>query len=257
MPVAVAPDDALASNAPDPSVVAGYVDCLKEALKFLLERERLSPQHPVVAGLALHLARPGAQNFLRRAPTQATASAGRRRNEHESQSERRLHQVQRTTSIGKQRAPIRRRLVHNNASFPGVSSSQPAESSSHRDINGELRHNLQNIVDNLECAINDTRVQDELEDYFSDEDEAEAINEDEHPETYPHYNVTDNDLDAEIDTFLGDSVLRRELVRLVYQGCDLIATAPLQLPSSTLDASPASPQIGATAEPDHPLPQPI
>ena len=39
----------------DPNVMAGYTDCLREALRFLLHEEKLPPSHPAVAGLAWHL----------------------------------------------------------------------------------------------------------------------------------------------------------------------------------------------------------
>ncbi|XP_018027235.1 uncharacterized protein LOC108682556 [Hyalella azteca] len=255
MPVAVAPDDPLAAGVPDPSVVAGYADCLKEALKFLLERERLPPQHPVVAGLALHLARPSARSGLRRASHDAVAKH-RLRNEQQSLVDRGLHQVKHTVPIGKARTSSRFRPLLPNSVAGSTHDADTDASQSQRDVNGELRRNLQQIVENLEYAINDTQDDDDSDCYFSDEDE--SISEVTEPDDHPNYDVDENDLDAEIDTILGDAVLRRELVRLVYQGCDLVAAAPVQAAAAILPASPASPQLGATADPEaQPIPNPL
>lgn len=37
-------------------LLAGYSDCMTEALRYLVEEERYSPEHPVVEGLRTHLA---------------------------------------------------------------------------------------------------------------------------------------------------------------------------------------------------------
>ncbi|KAJ9593125.1 hypothetical protein L9F63_027633 [Diploptera punctata] len=37
-------------------LLAGYSDCMTEALRYLVEEERYSPEHPVVEGLRIHLA---------------------------------------------------------------------------------------------------------------------------------------------------------------------------------------------------------
>lgn len=297
MPVAVAPDDKFHSVSPDPSVVAGYVDCLKEALKFLLVRERLPPQHPIVAGLALHMARPGARERLRKLATggsqivpisiRRTEPSGSTREEKRqgidgvSLSERSLHQVRNTSNIGKTRVPP----VHKQRSLPvtnsverhpnqqiphtitNPSASKTNETDKQRNIAIEMRKNLQNIVENLQKAIDgsdDDEEDDEdaeaeihvcNEDDVDDADtEEEEIDVGQEETNEPYYDTNGPDVDAEIDTILGDSVLRRELVRLVYQGCDLIATAPLQVPSH-YPSPPSSPQYASIATPPQYLPQ--
>lgn len=303
MPVAVAPDDIHSAGSPDPSVVAGYTDCLKEALRFLLERERLPPQHPAVAGLALHLARPDAPNRRRARPEAGGLSTPSRRRtgteERTASYEHRIRRVRNTASLGKAHATPRHKHVtmsspnstlrRNNASLQtakltdvtlqrtseSLSTAKSTEEGSQRenaesgtstevrrDINAELRQNLQTIVDNLQLAIegeeSDVGSADEEDvelEYEEEEEEGEDVETEEIDDTIqdpPLYDLNDSDLDAEIDTILGDSTLRRELVRLVYQGSDLIATAPLQ-PSIVL---PTSPLIGATAETEyHIIPQ--
>ena len=280
MPVAVLPDEHVSSS-PDSSVVAGYADCLKEALKFLLEREKLSPQHPVVAGLAMHLARPGARQSLRRLasshkqPSRRTHEVAHRRDASRStsSSERNLHTVRNTCAIGRSRftnAQIRQRQTHaaisdvkkeveeeryhsdhpvrdqspsvsSNTNDESQSNSTPSSSSSSkREINRQLRKNLQNIVNNLQDAI-DNNISDEDSSYEDSEDEDEGSD--------PIYDVDENDLDTEIETILGDAELRRELVRLVYQGCDLVAVAPQQ--SFVYPSPPCSPQYATVATPQY------
>ena len=274
MPVAAMPDCSY-SAAADSSVVAGYSDCLKEALKFLLEKEKLPPQHPVVAGLAMHLARPGARQSLRRLATAHSTGGDNQRRQASipSRSEQQLHSVRGNTSlIGRSRvaAAIQKNKIsssdddgrneecsdsENEGSRALVgspkqeeeqepsSSSDPGNQSRARDINNELRRNLQNIVDNLQDVIDGN---DNSSDADTDEEEDNDAADD------PIYDVNDNDLDIEIETILGDEELRRELVRLVYQGCDLIAVAP-QRPT-VYPSPPCSPVYASIATPAQYLP---
>ncbi|KAJ4447233.1 hypothetical protein ANN_09237 [Periplaneta americana] len=49
-------DDEWISGADNSLLLAGYSDCMTEALRYLVEEERYSPEHPVVEGLRTHLA---------------------------------------------------------------------------------------------------------------------------------------------------------------------------------------------------------
>ena len=293
MPVAIPPEDPSYTLPPDPSVIAGYTDCLKEALKFLLEKEKLPPQHPVVAGLALHLARPAARNSLRKlgaSPQRSTRLERGAASKAESSSERSLHQIRHTVNIGKTRivsvhkngpsvVPIvnprdsevvasshlnqaNNRLQFNehsqspdndrlqNQSSRTISSQQQGSSNASqrrydpRNVNNELRKNLQTIVENLQDAIEGSQSEDEGEDSSYEEDGSDKEGNDD----AASYDVDDNDIDTEIDTILGDTELRRELVRLVYQGCDLV------VPQRTVHgypSPPASPQYATVATPQY------
>ncbi|KAK4319080.1 hypothetical protein Pmani_009913 [Petrolisthes manimaculis] len=57
----------------DPDVVAGYRDCLKETIRFLVEEESLPDDHPVVRGLAVHLTRQHAHIELSKLSQQLSA----------------------------------------------------------------------------------------------------------------------------------------------------------------------------------------
>lgn len=44
-------------NGHSASISAGYTDCMDEAIRFLVEEEKISPEHPVVVNLKAHLER--------------------------------------------------------------------------------------------------------------------------------------------------------------------------------------------------------
>ncbi|KAG0719979.1 hypothetical protein GWK47_049399 [Chionoecetes opilio] len=132
----------------DPDVVAGYQDCLKETLRFLVEEERLPGDHPVVRGLVTHLTRQHAHAELTKLSQEVTA------------------------------APC--------------------------------------PVTPLNAGFQVTLMPD-------DEDE-EAYDEDMEDDELMEEEDMEDDSDVERES---DEAFRRQLLRLVYQGCDLFAAPPL------------------------------
>lgn len=144
----------------DPEVVAGYQDCLKETLRFLLYEENLSADHPVVLGLAQHLTRQHAHVELTKVTQQITQDLPQRQ--------------------------------HNTAPTPPSSPST---------INRGFEVTL--VEDNSMSDTDDMDLDDD--DYIDEED------------------MTEEELE-ETEQLLTDPEFRKQLLRMMYQGCDLIAT---------------------------------
>ncbi|XP_045610960.1 uncharacterized protein [Procambarus clarkii] len=179
----------------DPDVVAGYQDCLKETLRFLLEEEHLPEDHPVVTGLAAHLTRDHAHVELTKLSQQLASAI-----------------------MDAHTAPTNESEVSstNNASALRVN----------RTFNAGFEVTL--VEDNSEDEII-------VLDDAMDEDDCEYINIEEFSdsETNSEYEA-DGDLEENnvTEAFITDPELRRQLIRFVYQGCDLFAAPQPISPAS-------------------------
>lgn len=149
----------------DPEVVAGYQDCLKETLRFLLYEENLSADHPVVLGLAQHLTRQQAHVELTKITQQIT-----------------------------QDVPQRQQIL---APSPITPPSSPT-------INRGFEVTL--VEDDSTSDTEDMDMDDDEDDDYIDEE-----------------NMTSEELE-ETEQLLTDPEFRKQLLRMMYQGCDLIAT---------------------------------
>lgn len=149
----------------DPEVAAGYQDCLKETLRFLLYEENLSADHPVVLGLAQHLTRQHAHVELTKVTQQITQDLPQRQ--------------------------------HNLASTSMTPPSSPTT------MNRGFEVTL--VEDNSVSDSEDMDLDDDDDGYIDEED------------------MTEEELE-ETEQLLTDPEFRKQLLRMMYQGCDLIAT---------------------------------
>jgi len=147
----------------DPDVVAGYQDCLKETLRFLLEEENLSANHPVVLGLAQHLTRQHAHVELTKVTQQIA-----------------------------QELPQRQQNMAPSILTP------PSSPTINRGFEVTL------VEDNSSSDTEDMDLDEEDDDYIDEED------------------MTEQELE-ETEQLLTDPEFRRQLLKMMYQGCDLVA----------------------------------
>ncbi|XP_068233838.1 uncharacterized protein [Palaemon carinicauda] len=177
----------------DPDVVAGYQDCLKETLRFLLEEEQLSMDHPVVMGLAAHLTRDHAHVELSKLSHELTNA---------------VLACAATPSATATEVPTHPQDIFSPLSQSTVTAGFEVTLVEERDDNETLNEN-QSDCESLEenCDIQDESldescdIQDMDDEDYSDSEEAEVA-----------------------DTIMSNPELRRQLLRFVYQGCDLIAS---------------------------------
>ncbi|XP_064108466.1 uncharacterized protein LOC135216877 isoform X2 [Macrobrachium nipponense] len=166
----------------DPDVVAGYQDCLKETLRFLLEEEQLSLDHPVVMGLAAHLTRDHAHVELSKLSQELSNAVLACTT---TQSATTSHMPMYPQDIF---YPISPRTV-----TAGFEVTLVEESEDNEPLN-ESQDDFGGLEES--CDIQDIDCDD-----YSDSEE-----------------------DQVAETIMSNPELRRQLLRFVYQGCDLIAS---------------------------------
>ncbi|KAK8752645.1 hypothetical protein OTU49_006654 [Cherax quadricarinatus] len=180
----------------DPDVVAGYQDCLKETLRFLLEEEHLPEDHPVVTGLAAHLTR-----------------------EHAHIELTKLSQQLATAIIDAQTTPT-------DESEEEISTNNSNTLRVPRTFNAGFEVTLVEDDSEEEIIV--------LDDDAMDEDDCEYINIEELSDSEDNSEYEAGDLEEErvTEALITDPELRRQLIRFVYQGCDLFAAPPPINPAS-------------------------
>ncbi|KAG7160221.1 uncharacterized protein LOC121876597 isoform X2 [Homarus americanus] len=175
----------------DPDVVAGYQDCLKETLRFLLEEEHLPEDHPVVTGLAAHLTREHAHVELTKLSHQLSSAIV---DAHNTPSNVLVEEAPSANNATALRVPMTL-----NAGF-------------------EVTLVEDNSEDEEIVVLDDNEAM--------DEDEFEYINIEElsDSEDNSEYEIEGELEEARVtEALITDPELQRQLIRFVYQGCDLFA----------------------------------
>ena len=185
MPIPVTPEKGKlvpkkAVSLPDPCVVAGYQDCLRETLRFLVEDEHLPLDHPVVTGLVFHLTCNTAHKELEKLSQQLASSIQSYQNQGDK--------MKKVPSGEKDKTDL---------ADSGLDDS---------DVEDE------NALDNQVCVYEVTFKED------TDSDESSSLEENEDSESELE------ELIVTAEDVLKDPHLKSELIRMVYQGCDLIAS---------------------------------
>ncbi|XP_071533903.1 uncharacterized protein [Panulirus ornatus] len=175
----------------DPDVVAGYQDCLKETLRFLLEEEHLPADHPVVMGLAAHLTREHAHVELTKISQQLAS------------------------------AIVTAQIIPSNMQVEEMYSSIHADAFRiPRTLNAGFEVTL----------IEDDNEDDEIlvldDDETTTKEECEYVNVEEFndSEEAKAHEVGELEVNKVTETLMAEPELRQQLIRFVYQGCDLFAT---------------------------------
>ncbi|KAK7057006.1 hypothetical protein SK128_012335 [Halocaridina rubra] len=169
----------------DPDVVAGYQDCLKETLRYLLEEEHLAMDHPVVMGLAEHLTRDHAHTELNKLSHELTTSV-----------------------LAYASSPS---VPQDSGDRDGIANSGQTPVSAGYEVTL-----IEECVEDSDSVTNESVCETEMEE-CSDSDADCDFSDD--------YSDTEEAQVTEV--IMGDPELRRQLLRLVYQGCDLFASPPI------------------------------
>ncbi|KAL7640771.1 UNVERIFIED_CONTAM: hypothetical protein RMT77_009046 [Armadillidium vulgare] len=162
----------------DPCVVAGYEDCLRETIRFLVHDEKLPEEHPLVAGLNFHLASDTAHKELMRVSSELAKKLSEELRSSLEEDEEEDSGMESSFSDEEEQMPLAQAYKITLEEDDGNSDEE--------------------IVDEDYC----------MEEDMSDDEGAEDI-------------ITSKDI-------LSHPYLRNELIKLVFQGCDLVTASTLQ-----------------------------